>query len=151
MRFVGRKHLVALMVPAFLAAHLVCICAQSALAASVGAVQIAGDHARSASAHDCCRKHGGNAPQKAPQGHSPRCQHCSVPQLRAPDSVPLSAPALGTVTAILSSASTLPGVLAVSHHAPALRGNHSPPPRVLELKCVLLVCPRVDCRRAPSS
>jgi len=133
---VRRKHLIALMVPAFLAAQLLCICAQSALAAPETGVRSHEDSASSKGSHDCCHRKGGTTPKSS---ESTRCQHCLNPQLNAPDSVKLSAPLLHALPAFLSTSSILPALVPIALHAEPLRGTHSPPRSVHLLKCVLLV------------
>ena len=131
-----RKQLLALMVPAFLAAQLLCICAQSALAAPETGLRSHEDSASSKGSHDCCHRKAGKAPKSS---ESARCQHCSNPQLNGPDSVKLSAPLLHALPAFLSTSPNLPALVPIALHADPLRGTHSPPLSVHLLKCVLLV------------
>src|SRR6266481_3641238 len=129
-----RKQLLALMVPAFLAAQR--ICTQSAFAAPETGLRSHEDSASSKGSHDCCHRKAGRTPKSS---ESTRCQHCSNPQLNAPDSVKLSAPLLHALPAFLSTSSILPAHAPIALHAEPLRGSHRPPLSVHLLKCVLVV------------
>lgn len=126
------------MVPAFLAAHLICICAQPTFAAPVGVgAPETSNHAKGTHSHDCCHRQDDGKASK--HDESPRCQHCSNPQLTGPDSFKLSSPLLSALPAFLSAPTSLPAFIPVTLHTDPLRGTHSPPPSVLLVKCVLLI------------
>ncbi|HEY2386820.1 MAG TPA: hypothetical protein VGK30_07640 [Candidatus Binatia bacterium] len=124
-----RRRLVPLLVLAFVA-HLLCVCAQPALAASSrvqGAAQ--------ASAHACCRK--GAPSQSAPKRGASECRYCSAPQL-SPDAPRLAAPALSPAFVVAALPSVFPVALARSHGVPAFGCSADPPPQ-LALSCILLI------------
>ena len=135
MRAARRIRLVTLLVPAFIA-HLLCVCAQPALAGSAGTQMRAGQ--TQASAHACCQRKGAGASQKSTNGQGAQCRYCSAPQLSPPDSPKLAGPALSPVFVAPALASAPAIALAPSHLAPALQGS-ADPSRLRERTCVLLI------------
>ena len=134
MSFSRQKSLVAFLVPAFLVAHVLCVCAPVALAATIPNLS---EHQNAATAdHDCRDKQGAETPNG---DHAPTCQHCTHAEMGAPDSFKLTVPSENGFAA----ASLPPPLLAPVPTSVALTlreclGIHGPP-RILELKCVLVL------------
>ena len=111
------------MMPAFLAAHLLCICVSPRVATAMAVATTPRTHA-AADPHACCHPHA------APHGshrEASVCQHCMHAALAAPQAHELSPPS--TLPAFAAGTDAL---LAVAPHvtvAPhASRFGHAPPP-----------------------
>lgn len=135
MRSARKIRLVALLVPAFVA-HLLCVCAQPALAGSGGTQMRTGQS--QSSAHACCQRRAAGASQKSTKSEGAQCRYCSAPQLSPPDSPKLAGPALSPVFVAPALASAPAIALAPSHLAPALQGR-ADSSRLRERTCVLLI------------
>jgi hypothetical protein len=127
----ARRKLVALVIPAFIVAHLLCICSQAvATQPSTYAAP------QKAAGHDCCR--GKGEPKNSHEGQ-PGCAHCHSVQLSAPDATRVPLPSLVSQPVVFVTALMLPpGGSRAAVQSQFARGGHAPP-SVLRLKCTLLI------------
>lgn len=126
-----RRRIAAVALPAFLVAHLFCLCL------SATATVPPRPAAHHDGGHDCCP---GGASNEAPRpAHAPSCAHCGGTQLGVSQGTPVIAPAmLVTAMAIPSHTITAATAWRAVHGSRVSRG--SPPGATpLERTCVLIV------------
>ena len=129
-----RDWLIAILAPAFVAAHVLCFCAATTASATAHA-----QTAASKGAHDCCPDE-----EKRESSHSDHgsCGHCNAAQLCTTDRPAVSGPAAASVLSFVPPTLHIGEVAAaVSRYALSAREHGGGPPggSVLKLKCVLLI------------
>jgi hypothetical protein len=131
-----RKHVVAMMAPAFLIAHLLCMCPRTAVAATLGSARTQTGRAETSGAHHCCPKRDTGTPRG---DHPGGCQHCGHTQMSTPDTVKLPLPSSSAIPLFLSApAGARRFAIHPARHSTTACGTHSPP-RVLASTCTLLI------------
>lgn len=128
-----RRRLGAIVVPAFLMAHLFCLCLPATATVTPRSVQMGAHHDGD---HDCCPRESGKAPRPA---HAPSCAHCGGVQLGVTPGAPVLAPTL-----LVTAVALPPGpskVAAALHTARSTRASRGSPPEAPPLRrtCVLIV------------
>lgn len=131
-----------LLLPAFVLAHVLCICGMATAQAHV--VPAAVSHQRAE--HDCCHEEGsGKAPEPAPHQHDPGCPHCGDQEgrvvvnerVKAPD-VQLNLLAFQVLPSIVSYLLPDSTDARLQSFTPWL-SDLSPPPDLLRVKCTLQI------------